>query len=343
MTRAWILVVLVAGCSGEKGAPGPEGPTGPSGAMGETPSPAPTFVRTTVVSPVGTAAQNGQALLDAMQAIEDPALLKLEPGVYDVNGISLALKPFVDLEGSGENVTKITNSMAGDTIVAAGNMQVRFLTIDNPGPNGFGISASNANGFSLNHVTINVTGTGLSAIGSGFLTLRDVTIFDTGGRAIDCDASTAETTLTFKNGDISVTAGGAGIHANGCSLVLDSVDISVDGTADTVYGVRLLTGTARAANGQLSNVVVQTNCGSCTTNVALDLESDKLIAADVWSSRLRAAGGPEQAVSASKNGTDALQINLADTQVAGNVVKNGATYTCVGVYDSGYAPVTCPP
>ena len=91
------------GAQGDIGAMGPQGPqgdTGPQGPAGVA------YKRTVVVSPVGTSAENGQALLNALAGITasaaDPYLLKLEPGVYDLGASPLTMKQYVDVEGSGE-------------------------------------------------------------------------------------------------------------------------------------------------------------------------------------------------------------------------------------------------
>jgi hypothetical protein len=102
----------------------------------------PRFLRTVVVRPVGTAAQNGAALLAALAGIttasaSNPWLLKIEPGVFDLGAASLVMKPFVDVEGSGEGVTKVTglgrptNDLA--TVHAVTDSEVRSLTVENRG------------------------------------------------------------------------------------------------------------------------------------------------------------------------------------------------------------------
>jgi hypothetical protein len=72
------------------------------------------FLRTVIVTPVpGDPVASGAALLQALAGVVDaasdnPYLLKLEPGVYDLGSDSLVMKPFVDVEGSGEGVTRVT-------------------------------------------------------------------------------------------------------------------------------------------------------------------------------------------------------------------------------------------
>ncbi len=67
------------------------------------------YSRRYLVGPVGTLTENGAALLAAMAAIPprtgsaDIALLKLEPGWYDLGGEQLVIQPYVDVEGSGHS------------------------------------------------------------------------------------------------------------------------------------------------------------------------------------------------------------------------------------------------
>jgi hypothetical protein len=104
------------------------------------------FKRTRLVSPVGTPAQNGAALLAALAAIpspsaSDPWLLKLEPGVYELPAptaaSSLLMREWVDIEGSGETVTKITSPGSPNndfgTVQAVNNTELRHLTVENTG------------------------------------------------------------------------------------------------------------------------------------------------------------------------------------------------------------------
>jgi hypothetical protein len=74
----------------------------------------------------------------------NPCLLKIMPGVYNLGGVNLVMQPFVDIEGSGENVTWITGQVSGDTsgvLVGADNSELRNLTVENTGT-GAGVSAA---------------------------------------------------------------------------------------------------------------------------------------------------------------------------------------------------------
>ena len=131
------------------------------------------YARTVVVSPVGTAAQNGAVLLGAVNSITNASeanrfLLKIEPGVYDLGAIPFQMRPFLDIEGSGELATTITgvggfDKAEGSTLHGASNAELRFLTVKNTGGAGLAFSIAifaNAAALRMTHVTAEATGNG---------------------------------------------------------------------------------------------------------------------------------------------------------------------------------------
>jgi hypothetical protein len=142
------------------------------------------YRRTIVVSPVpgGSATDNGTALNSALKNIKDagagnPYLLKIEPGIYDLGSDpgsnQLDMKPYVDIEGSGEGITTIT-STAGATVLGATHAELRWLTVQNMG----GLAAVFASGLDstarYTHVTALSPGAGFYVF-SGAATLQEVT------------------------------------------------------------------------------------------------------------------------------------------------------------------------
>jgi hypothetical protein len=91
-------------------------------------------------------------------------LLKLEPGVYDIGAGWMEMKEWVDIEGSGEGITRIVgrshSSQPYDgTIFARNNAELRFLTVENTGC-GYSATAIALNTAStrLTHVTVEASG-----------------------------------------------------------------------------------------------------------------------------------------------------------------------------------------
>ncbi len=115
------------------------------------------FTRTYVVGPVGPPLANGVALDQALGSIPAPvnqetaAMLKIEPGVYDLGTSFEALLPWVIIEGAGRDHTRITSAYCGTgvydgTFVSVSeSVTLRGLTVENncAAPSSFSIALSN--------------------------------------------------------------------------------------------------------------------------------------------------------------------------------------------------------
>ncbi len=106
------------------------------------------YVRTIIVSPADTEIDSGNELIDAINSIPDPNdnkryLVKIEPGIYDLDNKSLQMREYVDIEGSGQGATVITStafdSSDKGTILAVDNSELRNLTVENRGDNLYAI------------------------------------------------------------------------------------------------------------------------------------------------------------------------------------------------------------
>ena len=172
-----LAVLLIAsmwiGCTGKqgpqgepgpKGADGAPGPKGDKGDPGDPGEPGPSgldFKRIITVSPGETPADSGAALLAALSTVsaasaEKPYVLKLEPGLYDLGTSTLQAKAFVDVEGSGRDITEITSTAAAPgTVSATGTITFRELTISNRLSTG--APALTANGATLVRVLVKST------------------------------------------------------------------------------------------------------------------------------------------------------------------------------------------
>jgi hypothetical protein len=114
----------------------------------------------------------GTALLNTINGITDnsatnPYLIKLGPGIYNHGGNSLQMKPYVDIEGSGEKTTKITGAVINSflpnisgTINGTSDAELRFLTRQNTGTGTYTPAIVNYSSVSpsILHVTANAWG-----------------------------------------------------------------------------------------------------------------------------------------------------------------------------------------
>lgn len=77
----------------------------------------------------------------------NPYLVVIGPGVYTITS-TLVMKPFVDIAGSGENVTKITGAISTGTeaiISGANNSALSSLTVQNNGGGSNSVALKNNN------------------------------------------------------------------------------------------------------------------------------------------------------------------------------------------------------
>jgi hypothetical protein len=100
---------------------------------------------------VAIVAQSGGDYTDPLTAMDDsgswcgtasdtnPCLVKIMPGVYDVGGGAVQMKDYIDIEGSGENTTKIKGNIsnnASGVVRGATFAELRFLAVENTGGGG---------------------------------------------------------------------------------------------------------------------------------------------------------------------------------------------------------------
>jgi hypothetical protein len=189
------------------------------------------YERTVVVSPVGTDAENGTALLDAISNITDasaskPYLLHIEPATYDLGNGSLRMKEWVDIEGSGELNTVITSGVDGGlcgdqgTVNGADNAEMRFLTVRNTASFCSTAIKNNSASPRLTHLTAESTG------GSPPNSLRAAVL-----------NNNSSPTMT----DVTATASGASfayaVFQNASSPTMTDVTATASGGTSANYGL----------------------------------------------------------------------------------------------------------
>lgn len=187
-----------------------------------------TYRRTVVVSPIsgGTTTQNGTALLAALNDITtasstNPYLLKIEPGVYDLNGGTLNMQPYVDIEGSGEDVTTITSGTALATVQGADNAEMRWLTVQNTAA-GYAVEA-NATDSTARFLHVTARGTVGFAESNGLVTLQDVTTPASDQTGLLATSGTVIVQASTIQGSVVALAAPGGAFAVATSLIQGSI------------------------------------------------------------------------------------------------------------------------
>ena len=155
-----------------------------------------TTKRTVMVSIGDSETESGDKLRDALSGITDagetnPYVVRIEPGIYDVGDTLLQTKEWVDLEGSGQSTTRIKGNMDSSTYgvirCTNGNVEIRFLTVENTGEGTDAVAISVGGGDStlkITHVTAIASGsvknTGIYAANSS-LVMNNVQASASGG------------------------------------------------------------------------------------------------------------------------------------------------------------------
>ncbi len=224
------------------------------------------YATTVIVSPVGTPLDNGAALLVALKGISDasvgnPYLLKIEPGRYDLGSQSLAMKDWVDIEGSGELVTTIiasgSSSYHSGTVVGANNAELRFLTVENSGGSYYAIAIYNGDTSPLlTHVTASAWG------GNANYGVRNATTSSASPTMVNVTALAAggATAVGVEN-DVS-TATMKGVTAQGSGATDANYGIYNDGVSITMTDV-----TAMASGGDSARAIRNAYCSTTMINV----------------------------------------------------------------------------
>lgn len=275
-------------------------------------APATAYARTILVSPLATPAQSGAALLAALAAITDasattPYLLKIEPGVYDLGTSSLQMKPYVDIEGSGEGVTQLQGARRADqnggAINGADNAELRQLSVkvtSGTGAFAIAISISNASPH-ITHVTARSDGDtsyAIAMVNSARPRIEHVYAVATGGSAIATGmaafANTApllfdvRTSAEGQAASYGLYASGLNDNTQGASIFMFGgiIEAADPGSAFAAYGVYANHG----ATVRLYNVRVAANhVGLVAESVAKILAGATQL--DAFITWITAAGG----------------------------------------------------
>jgi hypothetical protein len=314
------------------------------------------YVRTVIVSPVGTQLQNGTALLNALAGITgasptNPYLLKIEPGVYDLGLLSLHMKPNVDIEGSGELVTRInahtddtTPDLTQGTMFGADQAALRFLTVFSGIEGGAQrvAKALSCIGTSpiVEGVTLRAVGgdviTGLYTAQGASPTLRRVRIQSLGIDAYGIRLDPTAGPLTLQDTTIDLGFGGdlaIGVsNDSSSSLTLDRVGIS--GRTDirgSVWGIR--------SSGSVimrDSVIQISSAAPPVAGNGFGIELSGTASATIHRSEI--LGATSSIVS---NGSGGAFV--AVSQLQGPITGSGTT-TCAGVYNGTFVflATTCP-
>lgn len=245
----------------------------------------------------------------------NPCLLKIMPGVYNIGTNRLQMQQYVDIEGSGENTTKITGNIDGFGVVSgASNAEIRFLTIESKQTGGyFGLAISNTGASpKITNVTAiasggNYTNYGIINGGNSAPIIMNATIIVSGA---PYDAYGILNTGTSP------------------SPIITNVTVNVSGGWNDryVYGIY----NVQEARATIRNVTVT---ASSPRGLSMGIRNEGNPITKIDQSVITG----QYAVYNSTGATTYIGYTRLD-----NPVYNGGILKCIGVYDSNYDSITCP-
>lgn len=234
---------------------------------------------------VSVAKQNGDfsSPIAAVASITDasesnPYLIAIAPGVYDLENQQLVMKEYVDIVGSGQNVTTLEGSVgsagglvaASSLVVGASNSSMQSLTIHNS-DSGFGMTTGlycSVDSAHFKHLTIKVSDAinqvGLAVGIGGDVQLTDSMITVSGGTGLQIAVSNeAEITISDSHLEASNGTGNQIALFSSNEAVVSDVSINVNtelATATSQIGV------ASGGSGivLLSNADIQVDAENAT-------------------------------------------------------------------------------
>jgi pectin methylesterase-like acyl-CoA thioesterase len=261
------------------------------------------------------------SIQQALDSINDnsatnPYLVWVAPGIYSE---AITMKPYVDIQGAGELVTKITSTGGSSPDVATvrsyvNNAELRYLTVENTGGNNYA-TAIGTFGASPSFLHITATASGGNTGNDAFHnstnsspTLRNVTAIASGGSTnygmnnVGASPTVLDSTITGTGGSYRNYA----MYNFQSSPTIRNSKLSATGTASN-YTIE------NYAYYSKYSVIIDNSTLVGSTNT---IRSHPLYVTRVGASKLD--GGPVQ--------------------------TNNGTVTCAGVYDENYAffPNSCP-
>ena len=292
-----------------------------------------------------------QAALNGISASDaNRYLVWVAPGVYNER---VTMKEYVDIEGAGELITRITYSGSAwnntGAVVGANNVELRTLTVENTGGDEFAIAIYNGSvSPRLTHVTAKASG-GVGNYG----------VYN------DTSSPTMKgVTATASGGAVAINHGvyNYGALYGSSPTMTDITATASGGTDSTNYGVRnygsspTMTGVTATASGEAGSA----NTGMHNYSSSVTIQNSTLGGAGGSVSRgLANSAGEGFFFTVKINNcqvTGSSQTIYNDphftTRVGASQLDGGATYnpaggtlTCAGVYDETYnfsAGPACP-
>ena len=338
------------GPKGADGAPGADGALGADGAKGEQGDPGPGYDLAQVVW-VAKSGGDFTTLSAALGSITDasaekPYVIKIAPGTY-AETATVELKSYVDVEGSGQDVTTVRCACGVTPALQAENIaaEIRHFTVENTGGGNTGYSSGLYTqgvvdgSFSMLHITAAATG-GYNNIGvfndSSAPIMNFVTAIATDGTNSHVAVRNDSSSPTMLNvvaiagaiapgGSVDGASFGVG-NWTSSSPIMDNVTATAAGGANNEQTLAVfnngsspimsnLTATATGTRGEIYGV---SNFRGASPTIR-----------NSW-----VTGTTNSVINIVQSGQPASSAKVADTTLNGAVAGGG--FTCVGVHNADF-------
>jgi hypothetical protein len=255
-------------------------------------------------------------------SVTNPYLVKIMPGIYGVGATSLIMKDYVDIEGSGQNVTKIVgDSPALALVMGASNSEIRLLTLN----------ASNLNNATWvmwcsdgcpSSTDVAMIGPHGVYVGALKVKLNNVNIVANSAYGYAVNSVSGNTDIIVNNSTIS--SNGVGIGAYGGAVQINNSTISING--DNGFGVGSINTDTTILNSQISVV------GNGTYGTVFNSSNAMISGSAITSDSSNAVTG---------SGTSVVKINNTSLNGYPAIYHNGQTIKCLNVFDADLNPIAC--
>lgn len=329
----WVCSVGTPGPKGDTGATGPQGTAGPQCPVGSTPH----YAKVAVVAQASgdytdpLSAMNDLATWCGTPSATNRCLLKIMPGIYNLGGGSIETRQYVDVEGSGENVTLIKSNAL--VVSCSDNVEVRFLTVESTGGTSISNAISVAGSAKLTHVTAKASdgvdhNIGIWILsGSPFITDVTVELQDDFAKNWGIYVDTIGNTVVMSNVMITVGNGhfnyAIGIF-NG-KAVMNNVTTTVYGGPNSYPGTNSYGIWNQGGAMSITNSYISGKSFGLSTSGPTSIQNSTIKGGDysLWA-------------------TSAVDCRMAVSQIDGPFYPATTGLKCFNVYDANFLPIACP-
>ena len=270
-------------------------------------------------------------ITDALNSITDnsadnPYLIYVAPGVYTEK---VTMKLYIDIEGAGEKITKVTYTGSSDpdtgTIIGADHAEIRFLSVENTGGATYAIAIYSYNtSSSFTHVTAAAWGGihNLCVMNQySSSTMTNVTATASGGtNSYGVYNESSSPTMMNVNAHASGGSYSIGVGNNASSTAMTNVTATASGGTNN-YGVR----NQNFSSSTMTNVTATASDGTNSYGVFNEYSSPTMT--NVTAS---ASGGT--------NNYGVYNLAAGPTMIGGIASALGGTYS-YGVFNYSSFPI----